>query len=122
MSIFLIYFSAFLFALMGIASIVRPTLTAAQFGILELGREGRNEVRAVYGGFGLAMSSMLVAAALAPEIRMGVTLTISLALAGMAFGRILSALIDRGIGCKAVFYFCLESLGFLILLWVSGFF
>ena len=36
MTIFLIYFSAFLFALMGIGSIVWPRLTAAQFGILEL--------------------------------------------------------------------------------------
>ena len=79
-------------------------------------------MRAVYGGFGLAMASMLVAAALVPEIRMGVTLTISLALAGMAIGRVLSALIDWGIGRKPAFYLCLELLGFLILLWASGFF
>lgn len=37
---------------MGIGAIAKPTVVTAQFGILELTPAGRNEVRAVYGGFG----------------------------------------------------------------------
>ena len=115
-----IYFTAGLFALMGVASIIAPTLTTAQFGIHELNRDGRNEVRAVYGGFGLAMAGVLIAAARMPDIRSGVTLAVGLALGGMAAGRALSAMMDRGIGRKPVFYMCLEFVGFALLLCASG--
>lgn len=119
-SLIAIYFTAGLFALMGVSSIIAPTLTTAQFGIHELNRDGRNEVRAVYGGFGLAMAGVLIAAARMPDIRSGVTLAVGLALGGMAAGRALSAMMDRGIGRKPVFYMCLEFVGFALLLWASG--
>ncbi len=118
-SLIVICFGAALFALMGVTSIIAPTLTTAQFGIHELDREGRNEVRAVYGGFGLAMAGALITAALLPDIRSGVTLGVSLTLGGMAAGRVVSALMDRGIGQKLAFYLCLELVGFLFLLWAS---
>jgi len=52
---------ALAFALMGIGALVSPTVVTRQFGIPALTPEGRSEVRAVYGGFGLpslARSSM----------------------------------------------------------------
>ena len=113
---------AMLFAVMGIASIVAPTLTTAQFGIKELDRDGRNEVRAVYGGFGLAMAGVLIAAALAPELRTGISLAVALALGGMAGGRVLSAMMDGSIGRKPAFYLGLELVGFALLFWASGLF
>ena len=50
------------FLLMGLGALWRPVLVTAQFGIPSLTRDGRNEVRAVYGGFGLAMALVLLAA------------------------------------------------------------
>ena len=68
------------------------------------------------------MAGVLVAAALVPEIRTGVTLAIGLALAGMALGRVISAIMDRGISSKPAFYLGLELFGFAILLGASGLF
>ena len=113
------YFVAALFAFMGLGSIVLPSKTLAQFDISDLNADGRNEVRAVYGGFGLAMALLLIAATLVPDIRFGVMLTISVALSGMAFGRILSALIDREIGRMPLFYLVLELIVAVLLFWSS---
>ncbi len=38
---------------MGIGATAKPTWVTARFGMPVLMRAGRNEVRAVYGGFGL---------------------------------------------------------------------
>ena len=113
------YFVAALFAFMGVGSIVLPSKTLAQFGISDLNADGRNEVRAVYGGFGLATALLLIAATQVPEIRFGVTLSIGVALSGMAFGRILSALIDREIGRIPLFYLVLELIVAVLLFWSS---
>ena len=48
---------------MGIGAIAKPTVVTAQFGILELTPASRNEVRAVYGGFGVFMALALLAVA-----------------------------------------------------------
>ena len=55
----------------------------------------RNEVRAVYGGYGVAMAVLLVVCRDQPQWRDGVVVTLSLALLGMAVGRLLSWLVDR---------------------------
>jgi hypothetical protein len=120
--VIVIYVAAALFAFMELVSIVAPTLITAQFGIHKLDREGRNEVRAVYGGFGVAMAGVLIAAVLIPDIRAGVTLTVGLALGGMAVGRVLSAVMDHGIARQPVFYLILELFGFTLLLGASGLF
>ena len=113
------YFVAALFAFMGVGSIVLPSKTLAQFGISDLNADGRNEVRAVYGGFGLATALLLIAATQVPEIRFGVMLSIGVALSGMAFGRIISALIDREIGRIPLFYLVLELIAAVLLFWSS---
>ncbi len=111
--------TAALFALMGMGSLIAPTNVTAQFGIPELNRDGRNEVRAVYGGFGLAVAGALVLAVLHPEWRAGVALTVALAVGGMAGGRLLSAAVDRGISRTPLFYLGLELVGLAALLWVA---
>jgi hypothetical protein len=102
---------AALFAFMGAVAMVAPERVTRQFGIDALNRDGRNEVRAVYGGFGLAMAAGFVAAQALPELRNGFCLAAALALGGMAGGRVVSAAIDRGIGRFPVLYGVLESIG-----------
>ncbi len=95
--------------LMGLGAIAAPVLVTRQFDILELTAAGRNEVRSVYGGFGVAMAAMFALALWRPELRSGICLTTAAALTGMAGGRLLSALIDRRIGRYPLFNLCLEA-------------
>lgn len=84
------------FAVMGAAAIVRPAMVPAQFGAGAETAEIRTEVRAVYGGFGLAMAALLIgAAATSSSYRDGVALTVGIALAGMAVGRAVGAVLER---------------------------
>ena len=53
---------ALFFAGMGVAALVRPAFIWAPFGVEPTTPESRNEVRAVYGGFGLAVAVLLVVA------------------------------------------------------------
>jgi hypothetical protein len=57
-----IYVAMAAFLLMGMGALARPTLVTAQFGMPDLTAAGRNEVRAVYGGFGVLMAWMLLIA------------------------------------------------------------
>ena len=54
-----IYLAMSGFIVMGLGAVIKPLLVTAQFGILELSTAGRNEVRAVYGGFGILMGVAL---------------------------------------------------------------
>lgn len=57
--------------------------------------ESRNEVRAVYGGFGVAVAALLIVADdRAADFRAGVMMAIAIALLGMAAGRVFSALME----------------------------
>ena len=49
----------------------------------------------MYGGFGLAIAAVLVYASRAPEARTGVLITVGVALAGMAVGRVVSVFDGR---------------------------
>jgi hypothetical protein len=83
------------FAAMGLVALARPAAIGTYFDVEYASVDGRNEVRAVYGGFGLAMSLALVLTMQMPELRAGILACVSLALAGMAAGRVLSAKIER---------------------------
>ncbi|MCA8889397.1 MAG: DUF4345 family protein [Parvularculaceae bacterium] len=102
--------AALFFAVMGLVALVRPDRVTSQFGIAPLNEDGRSEVRAVYGGYGLAMALALALAVVHPPLRPGIALTVALALCGMAGGRIVSALADRRMGRAPAFYFGLEIL------------
>jgi hypothetical protein len=83
------------FALMAAGALVRPRAVLAQFGVDAGTVEGRNEVRAVYGGFGLAVAAVLAVAALGdPSTAEGIYVAVACALAGMAGGRIVSAVAE----------------------------
>jgi uncharacterized membrane protein YeaQ/YmgE (transglycosylase-associated protein family) len=86
---------AVFFAGMGIFALARPAALIAPFGITLPVPEARAEVRAVYGGFGLAIAGVLALAAVDPALRGGILVTVAAALAGMAFGRLVSGIVDR---------------------------
>jgi len=90
------------------------------FGITLPIPESRAEVRAVYGGFGLAIAGMLALAATGHPAREGILITVAAALGGMAFGRLVSGLVDRP---KALypnwFYFLVEVVAAAALLWAA---
>ena len=99
------------FALMGIGALVSPSVVTRQFGIPALTPEGRSEVRAVYGGFGLAIAGVLVNAVVNADLREGIALTVAIALFGMAAGRIVSAAVDRSLSKVAALYLVIEVVG-----------
>jgi len=97
---------ALFFLGMGLVGLAAPERIGATFGTPALSGEGRNEVRAVYGGFGVAIGALLLAAPTP-----GVLLCVAVALAGMAGGRLVAAVLEpprRFYPCW--FYFTLEML------------
>lgn len=106
------------FAAMGLAALARPADVLAQFGVAVETADGRNEVRAVYGGFGLAVAAVLAVAALGdPTTADGIVVAVAVALLGMAAGRLLSALRERPAGLYPVWtYFAIEIVSAAMLL------
>jgi hypothetical protein len=101
------------FAAMGLAALARPRDVLAQFGVAVETAEGRNEVRAVYGGFGLAVAAVLAVAALGnPSTAEGILVAIAFALVGMAGGRLAAAAVERPRSAYPVWtYFAIEVAG-----------
>jgi hypothetical protein len=101
------------FAAMGLLALARPRDVLAQFGVATETVEGRNEVRAVYGGFGLAVAALLAVAVVGdPATGEGILVAVAFALAGMAGGRVVSAALERPHGAYPVWvYFAIEVIG-----------
>ncbi len=95
---------------MGTYALISPGALAAPFRLAAQSPESRSEIRAVYGGFGIAMAAVLGAATLdVGGIRAGAVTTVGLALIGMAAGRFLSRLFDTAVRFYPVwFYFGIE--------------
>lgn len=85
---------------MGVYALAAPAALVRPFGITLGESASRSEVRAVYGGFGLAIAGVLAYAALEDGVRTGILVTVGAALAGMAFGRLASA----ALGDRTAFY------------------
>lgn len=100
---------AVFFAGMGIYGLAAPARLVAPFDITLGAAAARSEVRAVYGGFGLAIASVLAVALAKPELRAGILTTVAAALAGMAFGRLVSAADGRTSFYPNWFYFVVET-------------
>jgi uncharacterized membrane protein YeaQ/YmgE (transglycosylase-associated protein family) len=115
-----IVIAAVFFTGMGIFALARPAALIRPFGITLPSPESRAEVRAVYGGFGLAIAGMLALALTGHPARDGILMTVAAALGGMAFGRLVSVVIDRP---KAFypnwFYFLVELVGAAGLWWAA---
>ncbi len=101
--------SAMFFAGMGIYALAAPARLTAPFQVTLGSATARAEIRAVYGGFGLAVAAVLVVAIADPALRTGVVITVAAALAGMAAGRLISVLDGRTGFYPNWFYFLVES-------------
>ena len=120
MSTIVIVLAAVFFLGMGCFALASPAALIRPFGITLPIPESRAEVRAVYGGFGLAIAGVLALAASEPTLRDGILITVAAALGGMALGRLVSGVIDRP---KAFypnwFYFVVEVVAGAALLWAA---
>jgi hypothetical protein len=98
---------------MGIYALAAPVALVRPFGITLGESASRSEVRAVYGGFGLAIAAVLAYAAISQgDLREGILITVAAALAGMAFGRGAAAVMgDRTAFYPNWFYFIVEAVG-----------
>ncbi|MFG1707449.1 DUF4345 family protein [Nonomuraea sp. M3C6] len=103
---------AVFFAGMGVYGLVAPGTLVAPFGIRVASADGRNEVRAVYGGFGLATAAALALAAFGVgTLRDGVLVAVALALGGMAAGRVVSMLLERPSRCYPTGFYLVVEVG-----------
>jgi hypothetical protein len=99
------------FAGMGVYALAAPAAVIRPFGTTLGGAASRAEIRAVYGGFGLAIAGVLAYAAVADgELRKGILITIGAALAGMAFGRLVSAVVDDRTAFYPNWFYCLVEI------------
>lgn len=104
-----------LFAGMGLVALALPERVVGIFGVTAATTDARNEIRGVYGGFGIAIAAVIL---LAPtELKGGVLLTVAVALAGMACGRVLGFILERPQRLYPTVVFCLiEAAGAGVLL------
>lgn len=92
---FQIILVAAVFAAIGVYGIFAPKKMFAHFGVALDTTDGRNEVRAVYGGMCLAVAILLIEAPFLGAMAPGIFLTVLVLLAGMALGRIASLFVER---------------------------
>ena len=116
---FCLYVVVAFFAGMGVASLASPLFTLHFFGMKTLPADMKNEVRAVYGGFGLAVAGVLHHTRLVerrrPGYAMGIRTAVMVALIGMAGGRIVSFAVDATDGPYPATFLGLElGLAFLL--------
>lgn len=95
---------------MGIYALAAPAALIRPFGITLGEAASRSEVRAVYGGFGLAIAGVLAYAAVEPDHRTGILITVGVAVAGMAFGRLVSAVVDSRTSFYPNWFYCLVEI------------
>ena len=100
--------AALFYGLIGLAALMRPHNLLASFGIEASQADSRNEIRAVYGGFPLAVAGLLLFSLARPGVSDGILFALAIASAGMAMGRIVSVLIDRTLGRYPALFIVLE--------------
>ena len=102
------------------SSVQSYTANIYTFGTTSLTPEGRNEVRAVYGGFGLAVAGLLYMALSTPALRPGAFVAVAASLAGMAGGRVVAALIERPKRFYPSWFFGLLETSMALVLWLAA--
>jgi hypothetical protein len=74
---------------MGVVGLFNPKGIVERFGMTADTPDARAEIRAVYGGFGVAVAALLgFSLTMAPSTRHAVWITIAVATLGMALGRV----------------------------------
>ncbi|MGW0204068.1 DUF4345 family protein [Nonomuraea sp. NPDC003201] len=113
MSTVVIAAAAVFFLGMGVYGLLAPAALIRPFRIVADSVEARTEVRAVYGGFGVAVAGLLLAAAVdAGGIRTGVVVTVAGSLLGMAAGRLVARTVERPSAFyPSWLYFWVEAVG-----------
>lgn len=99
---------ALLFAGMGLVALAHPAFVLSLFDVSVTSTDGRNETRAVYGGYGLAMAVALWLALRDPRLRQGVLVCLALALLGMAGGRVASIALDGAVSSMTALFAGIE--------------
>ena len=102
---------------MGIVALWRPALVLGLFGTVVNTSEGCNEVRAVYGGYGVAMGVLLAGSfAMPASFRSSILLCVAVAVLGMMIGCLISFGIDRRAGFYPLLFLGVEAALFFSLL------
>lgn len=83
---------------LGVMAFRYPKHLLRGFGIEAPVPDSWNEVRAIYGGFPLALAGLLMTAPFLPRLIDGIALTVGVATLGMCIGRCASAILDRSFG------------------------
>lgn len=99
----LVAWPALFFLGMGLLALARPGQVVDRFGTTVDGLDGRNEVRSVYGGFGVAVA-FLLGWAIVTDGRgeLWIPSVIAVLCFAMAIGRVVSMLADRTRGSAVV--------------------
>ena len=93
---------------MGVYALAAPAALIRPFGIALETPVSRSEVRAVYGGFGLAIAAVLTYAAFrGGDVQKGILITVGAALVGMALGRVVSAVVDDRTSFYPNWFYCI---------------
>lgn len=100
--------AALFFGAIGVSAMIRPRNLLQGFSIEANEPESRNEIRAVYGGFPLAVAALLIFSLTRPDPSDGILIALATSSAGMAIGRIVSVMIDRKIDRDPAIYIVLE--------------
>ncbi|WP_085338364.1 DUF4345 family protein [Aquidulcibacter paucihalophilus] len=90
--------AALFFGAIGMTAMFRPHNLLKDFGIETAAVDSRNEVRGIYGGFPIAVSGLLLFSLTRPDLSNGILFALAACSAGMAIGRIISAIVDRHLG------------------------
>lgn len=94
--------------LLCVAALARPQTLLAGFGLAAQTRDARNEIRAVYGGFPLAVAALVLWSLTGADKAEGILLALAVASLGMAVGRLVSGGLDGGIGRLPVLFVGVE--------------
>lgn len=101
---------AVIFAAIGLYGIIAPRKLYAQFGVTVDTADGRNEIRAVYGGMCLAIAVVMFESPWLGAAAPGILLTVMVMLLGMASGRILGLFVERS-GFLPIAFLATELVG-----------
>jgi Domain of unknown function (DUF4345) len=107
-TVLLVVLCALFFLWMGVMALLYPAHLLRGFSLHALVADARNEVRAVYGGFGLAMTGVLISGLVWRSHLPGIALTLGASMSGMAAARATSALVDRELGKYPLAFFLVE--------------